>query len=171
MSSLSKYGVETICLLAALNAACARSSHVVAAAPAASANAKPKTERAGVERSHAAEPQHMTVRELFERIRNESTELLVYDANFRERYEKGHVPGARWVKYDQVNVGALPRDKNAALVFYCANPQCSAAGMAAGQAMSMGYAHVSIMPDGIAGWEKANFPTEVAEPVPLVQGK
>lgn len=46
----------------------------------------------------------------------------VFDANPRERYDRGHVPGAVWVASDRVTADVLPPDKDATLIFYCANP-------------------------------------------------
>lgn len=45
----------------------------------------------------------------------------VYDANPREVYDKHHVPGATWIQFDQVVASMFPADKNAQLIFYCAN--------------------------------------------------
>jgi hypothetical protein len=47
--------------------------------------------------------------------------LFIYDNNSIERYKKGHVPGARWIDYEKIRAADLPQDKNATLVFYCAN--------------------------------------------------
>jgi len=47
--------------------------------------------------------------------------LAIYDNNQRERFDKGHIPGARWVKFDSIQTGDLPADKETTLVFYCAN--------------------------------------------------
>lgn len=47
--------------------------------------------------------------------------LFVYDNNDKGRFEKGHLPGAKWVDHDDVKASDLPQDKNATLVFYCAN--------------------------------------------------
>ncbi len=45
----------------------------------------------------------------------------VYDNNSEEDYAAGHVPTARWVAYDGVQASVLPSDKQATLIFYCAN--------------------------------------------------
>ena len=47
--------------------------------------------------------------------------LFVFDNNERPRFDKGHIPGAKWVKFDDVQAKDLPADKAATLVFYCAN--------------------------------------------------
>jgi len=64
--------------------------------------------------------QSMTVDTLAGLIaRNEP--VTVVDNNGRERYERGHIPGARWIGHDAVTVAALPSDRSARLVFYCHN--------------------------------------------------
>lgn len=47
--------------------------------------------------------------------------VAIYDANGRERYERGHIPGARFVGHDEVTAAVLPQDRAARLVFYCYN--------------------------------------------------
>jgi rhodanese-related sulfurtransferase len=81
--------------------------------------------------------------------------LFIYDNNDKERYSKGHIPGATWVKPDAVNASVLPTDKDAMLVFYCANEQCSACHDGASAALKLGYKKVYILPSGIKGWEKS----------------
>jgi len=47
--------------------------------------------------------------------------LAVYDNNQRERFDKSHIAGARWVSFDKIQASDLPAEKDATLVFYCAN--------------------------------------------------
>jgi 3-mercaptopyruvate sulfurtransferase SseA len=47
--------------------------------------------------------------------------LAVFDNNQHERFAKSHIPGAKWVAFDAVQASDLPVDKDATLVFYCAN--------------------------------------------------
>jgi rhodanese-related sulfurtransferase len=83
-----------------------------------------------------------------------------FDANGEASYAKNHLPGAVWVQYDKLDVALLPADKQAALVFYCANERCPASHEAAKQAVAMGYSAVSVMPQGIQGWVKAGYPVQ-----------
>ena len=48
-------------------------------------------------------------------------QLFIYDNNEKERYVQSHLPGARWVEFDEFTEKDLPADKEATLVFYCAN--------------------------------------------------
>lgn len=62
-----------------------------------------------------------TVDEVASRIAAKDGKTFLFDANGKERFAKGHLPGARWVQYDGVTAADLPADKSATLVFYCAN--------------------------------------------------
>jgi rhodanese-related sulfurtransferase len=85
----------------------------------------------------------------------------VYDANVDSvRENAGVIPTARLLssssKYDVAK--ELPADKNAPLVFYCANEMCTASRAAAEKALASGYTDVSVMTAGIFGWRKAGEP-------------
>jgi rhodanese-related sulfurtransferase len=56
-------------------------------------------------------------------------------------------------------IDQLPGDKARSLVFYCANTACSASHEAARKAITAGYTHVKVLPEGIAGWVKAGKQT------------
>lgn len=45
----------------------------------------------------------------------------IFDNNSHERWQKSHVPGAKWVAFNKVQASDLPADKSRQLVFYCAN--------------------------------------------------
>lgn len=76
----------------------------------------------------------------------------IYDVNTLELWAEGYIPGAVFF-----NVGnwqkLLPKDKNALIVFYCANRLCSSSQIAAYETMKLGYTNVWQMPDGIYGWK------------------
>lgn len=88
---------------------------------------------------------------------------FVFDANGPDSYKAGHIPGAVWVAHDGVKAELLPADKNANLVFYCANPKCGASHQAAKSAAALGYANVFVLPEGIDGWKKAARATEAGK--------
>jgi len=85
--------------------------------------------------------------------------VYIYDANDRESYLNGHIPGARWVQYNAVTAAQLPPTTDAKLIFYCYNAQCGASSQAAEQAISLGFRNVWRMPEGIQGWREAKMPT------------
>lgn len=84
--------------------------------------------------------------------------VYIYDANDRESYRKGHIPGASWVQYNAFTAAQMPPAKDAKLIFYCYNPQCGASEQAAAHAMALGFRNVWRMPEGIEGWRAAKMP-------------
>lgn len=50
-----------------------------------------------------------------------SLNLFIYDNNSKERFTESHLPGAKWVEFDEVSEKDLPPEKSATLVFYCTN--------------------------------------------------
>lgn len=99
----------------------------------------------------------VTVAEVAAMLEKNET-VFVFDANGRESYLKGHIPGAQWIQYDVVTSADLPESKDAKLVFYCYNPLCGASPLAAKKAVSLGYRNVWLLPEGITGWREANLP-------------
>ena len=78
--------------------------------------------------------------------------VFVFDANQHDIFEKHHVPDAVHVEYDQVTASQLPKDRSAAVVFYCMNERCGASPVAAKRATELGWRNVYLMPAGIQGW-------------------
>jgi rhodanese-related sulfurtransferase len=66
------------------------------------------------------------------------------------------------VNLDPHNYAAseLPPDKASSLVFYCSNPMCRKAPIAARRARKMGYDNAMVMSVGINGWIAAKLPTQ-----------
>jgi hypothetical protein len=48
-------------------------------------------------------------------------EVTVFDNNGKDRWQKSHVPTAKWVDFKDVKKSDLPQDHSRKLVFYCAN--------------------------------------------------
>lgn len=63
----------------------------------------------------------LTVDQVAARIAARDNNTYVYDNNPKDVYDSGHVPGARWLKYDAVSAADLPSDHGAMLIFYCAS--------------------------------------------------
>lgn len=89
-------------------------------------------------------------------------EIQPVDANGDPtRRREGVLPGAVLLTDDDAyQLSELPADKSKPLVFYCANTACSSSHHAAEKALTAGYQHVRVMPDGIAGWVKAGKQTQ-----------
>ena len=85
-------------------------------------------------------------------------DVVLLDLNVPELWEKSHLPGA--VHVDSADIAQfLPADRSATLIFYCAGPLCSASGMAANEAVLLGYRRVYVMTEGIFGWTRLGFPS------------
>jgi rhodanese-related sulfurtransferase len=89
--------------------------------------------------------------------------VYIFDVNVPEIWAEHHLPGAIHVK-DAKLKRYLPTDKNAILIFYCAEPRCTASEAAATEAVRLGYTRVYVMPEGIFGWINAGKPVEKSAP-------
>ena len=90
----------------------------------------------------------------------EGTVTLI-DVNGTLSYDKSHIPGAidyQAHKADLAN--ALPADKDALIVAYCANVNCGAYKKAAKAAVDLGYTNVAHYSRGIEGWIEAEESVE-----------
>ena len=87
---------------------------------------------------------------------------VVLDANGEStRTHVGLIHGARALSsYDKYSASELPAEKTTALVFYCANKMCTSSHEAAERAITLGYKNVSVMVDGVYGWQKAKKPLD-----------
>lgn len=85
----------------------------------------------------------------------------VFDANNKAtRKQWGMIPGATALSsHNKYALSVLPSDKDAKLVFYCANEQCMASHAAAKRAVTAGYTDVNVLSDGIMGWKKSGQKT------------
>jgi rhodanese-related sulfurtransferase len=89
-------------------------------------------------------------------------DCVAVDANGEPtRQRMGVIPGAVLLRdADSPDaIAQLPADKSKQLVFYCANEACRASHNAATKAFLAGYAHVKVLPAGIAGWVRAGKTT------------
>jgi rhodanese-related sulfurtransferase len=86
----------------------------------------------------------------------------VLDANPPQRWRAIHVPGSRNVDPAGYGRDELPSDLATPVIFYCSGPGCGGAHYAARRAVRMGYSHVHVMTDGIAGWSAQGQPVEAA---------
>ena len=110
--------------------------------------------------SQSQAPQIVDVAELGGALDRRACTVL--DANTPAvRTRNGAIPGATLLThYRDYELAELPADKARPLVFYCANEYCTASDAAAERARRAGYADVSILRSGIAGWTSAGRPTE-----------
>ena len=104
-------------------------------------------------------------RELHTAIQNNThdTSLKIVDVNARQSWLKARVPGAFNIDPTHYTENDLAGDSNAMLVFYCSNPMCRKAPLAARRAKALGYRNVHVMSAGISGWLSAKLPVESGE--------
>lgn len=85
--------------------------------------------------------------------------IYFFDVNTLELWAEGFIPGAVYFNVKNWK-DLLPKNKDAQMIFYCANRLCNASEIAARYVMKLGYTGVRQMPDGIYGWRLANRVTE-----------
>lgn len=71
--------------------------------------------------AHASEPFKMISADEVQSLLGKP-DVHVFDANTPERFEQGHLPGAKFVTKDTL-VERLPANRGATLIFYCTNPK------------------------------------------------
>ncbi len=86
--------------------------------------------------------------------------VTVFDVNSLSSWQKAHVPGALHLDPTGYVAADLPTDRATSLVFYCSNPMCRKAPIAARRAKAMGWANAQVMSAGITGWIATNLSTE-----------
>ena len=114
--------------------------------------------------AEAAPLKKVTVAELAKMA--SAKEATVLDANNNDfRAKNGIIPGAILLtSSSEFAVSELPANKDAKLVFYCANDKCGASHGAAAKAAQAGYTNVAVLPDGLMGWKKAGQKTQSFKP-------
>ena len=118
----------------------------------------------GTENHAEAAPKKVTVVELAKMT--SAKQATVLDANSNDfRAKNGIIPGAILLtSSSEFAVSELPANKDAKLVFYCANDKCGASHGAATKAAQAGYKDVSVLPDGLMGWKSAGQKTAAFKP-------
>lgn len=101
------------------------------------------------------------VKELAQWVQKDANAVHIYDANNESTRKKdGIIPNATLLtSSSEYDTSVLPAEKDAKLVFYCANTACTASHEAAKRATGAGYTSVYVMADGIKGWKSAKQKT------------
>ncbi|HJW26682.1 MAG TPA: rhodanese-like domain-containing protein [Rhodocyclaceae bacterium] len=98
----------------------------------------------------------------------------VIDTRVAQEYAEGHIKGAKSVPYkeksakaadfdaaqDSFDLGKLPADKNAEIVFYCNGPECWKSYKASKAALKAGYKKVDWFRGGFPEWKSKGFQVE-----------
>ncbi len=96
--------------------------------------------------------------QLHQRMQREA--IAIFDVNSPASFREARLPGARHLDPEAQLEGVLPQDPEQALVFYCSNPLCRKAPLAARRARKLGYHNVRVLSAGISGWLSAGLPVE-----------
>jgi predicted small lipoprotein YifL len=107
------HGLVVVTALLALSACGSKGSP----AGEASASATPSSEHGAAEHKLA----ELSVDQVETRIAKNDGKTFVYDNNHPEMYRDGHGPGAKLLAINDIPASAFPADKDATLIFYCAN--------------------------------------------------
>lgn len=94
------------------------------------------------------------------RRRMQSESIALFDVNARGSWLAAHIPGARPLDHETFLESDLPAGRDQTLVFYCSNPLCRKAPLAARRARKLGYSETLVLSAGITGWVAAGLPTE-----------
>jgi rhodanese-related sulfurtransferase len=94
------------------------------------------------------------------RRRMQSEQIAIFDVNSRGSWLAARIPGALHLDPETFQESDLPADRDHALVFYCSNPFCRKAPLAARRARKMGYREAHVLSAGISGWLAGGLPTE-----------
>ncbi|HVY28591.1 MAG TPA: rhodanese-like domain-containing protein [Polyangiaceae bacterium] len=77
-------------------------------------------------------------------------------------FEQGHLPGAINLPLEGFAAAATSalRERDAAIVVYCASETCQNSDMAARKLQALGYSNVRVFRGGKAAWKAARLPLE-----------
>lgn len=92
--------------------------------------------------------------------RRRAGSVAIFDVNALASWRAGHVPGARHLDHAAFTAAELPAAREQPVVFYCSNPLCRKAPLAAKRALRMGWTNVAVLSAGISGWTAAGLPVE-----------
>ena len=88
--------------------------------------------------------------------------LVVINVLDKELYDDCHIKGSINIPFDMVEHAAKDIDKQAEIVLYCSNYQCSTSEYAARKLRNLGFKQVAVYQGGTAEWFQAGLPVEGA---------
>ncbi len=86
--------------------------------------------------------------------------LVVINVLDKEFYDDCHIKGSINIPLEDVQKQIGTIDKNAEVVFYCSNYQCTGSEYAALKLRKEGFGNVSVYEGGMAEWYQAGLPIE-----------
>jgi rhodanese-related sulfurtransferase len=98
---------------------------------------------------------------------DEKADIVIYDAQIKDIFDKGHIKGAVSFPWKQAledsDIRLLPKGKDTFIITYCdCGPGETDSSDLAAQLIELGYTNVKILKDpSIRGWKKAGYPVEL----------
>lgn len=99
---------------------------------------------------------------------HEGSEALFVDARELAAFQEGHIPGAIHLDAEEAEaLGPTSRAWQSVLfslrmsprvIVYCDGPECGASERLAKRLTESGLMNISVLPDGLPGWEAAGYP-------------
>jgi len=114
---------------------------------------KPPVEVAASERISLEELQKLVA------LGPEKGKYFLFDSRPPVRFQEGNIPTAvnlPFPAFDQ-NLGKLPADKHALVIFYCSGKTCNMSPGSLAKARKLGYTQVKVFVDGMPAWYGRNF--------------
>lgn len=126
----------------------------------AAATEVPAEESAPRAPSPAATPKMITATELVDRLEGPNAPVIL-DVRSPEEFEKGHIPGAINLPYDQIGdrIGSLEPYRQGEVVVYCRTGR--RAGIAESALSGAGFENVRDLEGHMVSWQQAEFPVDV----------
>ena len=89
--------------------------------------------------------------------------LVILNVLDKELYDDCHIAGSIHVPFDEIESFALDHiDRNANIVIYCSNYQCTTSEYSAKKIKQLGYDNVTVYEGGMAEWFQEGMPVEGA---------
>lgn len=102
-------------------------------------------------------PRYVTPEETYQCILKWS----IIDVRSRERYEQGHIQGARWMSsHEPLRIAREKFEKNEKFVLYDESDADHTAEQVASQLEADGFTGVSVMQGGYLDWMKHHYPNK-----------
>ncbi|MGO9379422.1 MAG: rhodanese-like domain-containing protein [Dissulfurispiraceae bacterium] len=111
----------------------------------------------------------ITIEEL-KKLIDEKADIVIYDAQTKAIFDKGHIKGAVSFPWkptlEEADIRLLPKGKDTFIIVYCdCGPGETDSSDLAAQLIELEYTNVRILKDpSIRGWKKAGYPLELGCP-------
>ncbi len=89
-------------------------------------------------------------------------ELIIINVLNKELYDDCHIKGSINIPFEKFAIESEKLNKNADIVVYCSNYQCTASGYAAELLLQKGFKKVAAYEAGMAEWYQRGLPIEGA---------